>query len=486
MSSGRRKKSFKRILKHKIFRTRNIFSLFGIIFSSIVLIYLLLLNIIPSSYYILIVLFVLIFNIIGIAFINAHRKKVLKIVGSVMIGFVILFNLFGLYYIVNIDNYLNEKFSYKDSYFKQTHYVLSRKESNYVESDIRGNIGIFQESSHSDEAFSKLSSQFSVKRNNYSNLSLMFQDFSKGVVDFLLMDQASYDVFFSLSKDYQKNDYSILHEFDLFSKIENHANSVKDSFQIFVGLKNSSGIIEYAMILSVNQLNKKILITYLPNDYYLPVYGRDSIQDSLLYLNLYDDNCLIDSLEELLNVSIDYSVIFDVDHFSKLIDYLGGITFCSDYEYTTTYSSYRNISKEGEKDFVGKECKLIHGKEALAISREVKAFPEGEKNRGNNCRQIVESTLKKFFQFKVLSHFNETLNLSKDFFDTNISRDTFIDLVKNLFFYKNSWSSSYQILTGTPSKALVYHSNLEDQVILSNESNVLTASENMKNVMNLQ
>lgn len=484
MSSRRRKKSFKRILKHKIFRTRNVFSLFCIIFSIIFLGSLLLLSIIPFYYFILIVFISLVLNTVAIVFINVHRKKVLKVIGSVLIGVLILVNLLGLYYVVNTDNYLNEKFGYKNSYLKQAFYILSRKESNYVESDIHGNIGIFQESYHSEEAFSKISDKFSVKGKPYSNLSIMFQDLINGVVDFLLMDQASYDVFFSLSNNYHKNDYTILHEFDLFSKKEKSNTTKKDSFQVFVGLKNTTGIMEYAMILSVNRIEKKVLVTNIPNNYYFSVSGRDSIQDSLMYMNLYDQDSLIDSLEGLFNISIDYSIILNLEQFSKVIDYLGGISYCSDYEYTTTYSFYRNLSKEGDKVVVNKGCQMIHGKDALAISREVLAFPEGEKTRGENGKQIIESTLNRYIQFKVLTHFNEVLNLSKDLFETDIPRELFIDLTRDLVFHKNSWISSQQTLTGMPSINLVYHSNLNDQVLIANESSILMITENIKKVCN--
>ncbi len=348
-SSGRRKKSFKRILKHKAFRMRNIFSILCLVLYLIFMYFLINLKILPGFYVFILGFVLLIINISSILFINAHRKKYLKVMGGIIMGVCFIFDLVGLYYIVNTSNYLDEKFSQANSYYKNTYYVLSLKDNYYSENDVDGFIGTYQETANLTEAMKKLSSKFSIKEKAYTDLEVLFSDLTNRTISFILVDSATYEIFFSLNNVYHKADYSIVYDFDVFTKREEVDSELKDSYQLLIGGKDTFGIMDFNVLLSIDYKTKEILITNIPNYYYFEVDNKQGRKDILQYMSLYGEETERKSIENLLDTTIDYSLIFDSKSLVSLVDYLGGITYCSNYKFTTTHSLSVNTFEDGKK-----------------------------------------------------------------------------------------------------------------------------------------
>ena len=82
------------------------------------------------------------------------------------------------------------------------------------------------------------------------------------------------------------------------------------------------------------------------------------------------------SLEQLLNIKIDYYVKVRTNSLVGVVDTLGGITFCSDKSFYTTHATILDSYDDstGNKLYVEKGCKNYNGVEILTISRERLAY----------------------------------------------------------------------------------------------------------------
>lgn len=486
MASERKRKSFKRILKHKIFRTRNIFSLFCIIFSIVFFIFLILLGLLPDIYLVIVFIVLFTLNFFGISFLNAHRKFWLKVIGGIIITLCLLFDFLGLYYIVNTDNYLAEEFNQGKLYNKNSYYIIANKDKDYSENDIDGYIGTYVETSNLADALVKLESKFSLKEKQYNDLDILLGELNTNLINFILIDQATYEILFSISNVYHKADYSIIYDFDLFTKKKVNDSSIRDSYHIFIKGLDSYGIMDYNMIVSMNRISKEILITNIPKDYYFEVVGKQSRNDVIQYMGLYGEDVDKKSIEKLLDISIDYSVVVDSKKLVSLVDYLGGVDFCSDSDFITTHALSLNSFDEGNKLYVKKGCQNLSGMEVLSVARENNVFINGNINKQDSCQKLIKAIFNQISKPRTLLHYNETLNNFSSLFETDIPKDVFLAMVREVLLNGKKWTYSIRSLTGITGIDKVHLSNMLSQVIYPEPSSVSITSKKMKEIMTLQ
>ena len=481
MSSRRRKKSFKRIFRHKLFRTRNIFSLICILFTFAFLIFLIKTKILPYKYNICFIIILFIICLISIILINAHKKIVLRILGYILMSLCILFDFIGFYYVVNVDSFIDKKFHEENSYYKTNYYIIARKDKNYDEKDIKGSIGVYQESVYLDDAINRLQSKFSIKEVKIDDLNKLMDSLNNGLVNFALIDRTTYELLFVLSDSYSKVDYSVLYDLDLYTKKGKKKKALTNVYNIFIGLKDYYGVMDYSMILTLNMEKKEMLYTIVPSNYYFSVSNKMLKKDSFKYMDLDGENALISSLEDLLEINIDYSIIIDSNQLVPIINYFNGIKFCSDFQYTTTKNSFDTDSKTY---MVKKGCERIYGKEALAIIREKDVYSNSEVIRYLNYKEITRGIVKSLFKKKSLLHLNETMNLFNNLYDTDISKNVVLSFISEFISDSKNYISSYQLLTGNIGIDKVRFSNLYELVTYPDSNSIKDCVKSIKETMN--
>ena len=482
MSKRRRKKSFKRLLKHKLLRKRNFISLTTIILSITLFAFLINLNILPFKHMLIIFLIFIMIITVGTILINVHRKNYLKTVGVIVLLLVVICSCIGLYYVKITNLFFNEAFDTKNAYIKSTYYVLSKKSNNFKESDILDEIVTYKETINLTEALNRLNDKFSLKEKQYDNIETIFNNLNNNIDKFVLIDKTSYEIIFLISKIYNKADYEILYEYDVYTKRKSNIDQEKDKFNIYVGGINGLGLIDFNLIISVNIKTNEILLTGIPNNYYIEVVGKEYQYDKLSYLNAYGINTSKDSLEKLLDIQIDYTLLVDNTNFIKIVDYIDGINYCSNKSFTTTQDivsdSYTN---NGKKLHIDKGCQHLDGAEALTIIQERNIFKRDE--RLKNCKKIVSSVVEKVLSLKSLINYNEITTLIKDSFETDINDKIIRNIIKDTLSNGNNWKIITQTLDGQENVAKVYLSNLEDIVTYPDYNSVTLANKKIKETL---
>ena len=447
-----KKKSFKRLLKHKVFRKRNILSLLMVIISIMLIISLCTLDILPTKYLILIISIIIICNVISIIFINVHDKTWLKVIGYIMMILIFIISGFSIYYLVTTNNFINKSFNNKIVYDKNTYYVVSMKNNGYTEQDISNEIATYKESVNLDKALEKLNDKYPVKSKSYDDIGLLFDNLINNTDKFILIEKTSYEIVLSINNQLNRSDFVILYEFDVYTK--RSKNSInKDNFNVYIGGKDDALLMDFNMIVTINKKTHTILLTSIPRDYYIEVYGKDGRLDKLSFMTAYGHDVNKESLATLFDTKIDYSIIVNTESLVQIVDYLDGIEFCSDYD--AQLGSFHLV----------KGCQYLDGKEALLVARERNSFPGRDRIRQEHCRKIIIAIFKKMVSTNTILHYNETLNNLSSAYETDIPRDVVSDFVKDILNNGNNWKIEVQAVDGVDDHDKVHLSNMIDWVM---------------------
>lgn len=422
------KKTKDKTKKHHISKL-NILSIIAVIVFSIFLYFLFSINILPTKYLILIILVVSILIILSIVFSNL-KKKVVKVIGVVLIIISIILSSVGSYYLYYTNNFLNDSFSNVQKEIS-TYYIITNKDNKYKEKDIKGDIYYYENSTNIKKALNVVKENFSVKTSSYDNVTSMLNDIINKGIDFILIDKNSYSVVTNLDSTINQDIFKIVYEFDIEEEREESVE--KTSFNIYVGGTDFAGLVDYNSIITVNMNTHEILMTSIPRDYYMDIYGMDGKKDSLSHMFAFGEDKAMKSLEQFFDVKMDYYVRVNTESLVDLVDAVGGITYCSDQAFTTTHAlilnSYDDRGKQ--KLYVKKGCQELNGIETLTVARERNAFVGRDRVRQQNCQKIIIAIFDKLKSTNALVNYNEILNSLSDSYTTSIPRNVITNMAKD-------------------------------------------------------
>lgn len=422
------KKTKDKTKKHHISKL-NILSIIAVIVFSIFLYFLFSINILPTKYLILIILVVSILIILSIVFINL-KKKVVRVIGVVLIIISIILSGVGSYYLYYTNNFLNDSFSNVKKEVS-TYYIITNKDNKYKEKDIKGNVYYYENSTNIKKALNIVKENFSVKTSSYDNVTSMLNDIINKEIDFILIDKNSYSVVTNLDSTINQDLFKIVYEFDIEEEQEESVE--KTSFNIYVGGTDFAGLVDYNSIITVNMNTYEILMTSIPRDYYMDIYGMDGKKDSLSHMFAFGEDKAMKSLEQFFDVKMDYYVRVNTESLVDLVDAVGGITYCSDQAFTTTHALILNSYDDSGKQklYVKKGCQELNGIETLTVARERNAFVGRDRVRQQNCQKIIIAIFDKLKSTNSLANYNEILNSLSDSYTTSIPRNVITNMAKD-------------------------------------------------------
>lgn len=158
----------------------------------------------------------------------------------------------------------------------------------------------------------------------------------------------------------------------------------------------------------------------IPRDTWVDIPGRGKAKINAAY-SYGGAGLTVETMESLLDVRMDHTVIIDFEGFVRVIDALGGVTVTNKYP-----------SSSGGFDFPEGEIELT-GESALQYVRERKNLPAGDFSRGERQRDVVMAVVKKIASAGTLADpgkFREVVTtLGPNFtVDVGLTNDVIIDL----------------------------------------------------------
>ena len=477
------KKTKDKTKKHHISKL-NILSIIAVIVFSIFLYFLFSINILPTKYLILIILVVSILIILSIVFINL-KKKVSKIIGVIILVLSILLSGVGSYYLFYTNNFLNESFNSVKKKVS-TYYIVTSSDNKYSKkSDIKGKVYYYKNSANIKNVLKIVKEDLNVKTSSYDDVTSMIQDVVNKKIDFMLIDKSSYNIVLDLDNNISKKELKVVYEFDI-EKYENQKEDSKDAFNILISGKDFAGLTDYNAIVTVNTNTHEILLTSIPRDYYMEIAGTNGKKDTLSHLFIYDEKVLEETLENFFDISIDYVVNVKAEGLVKVVDEVGGITYCSDQAFTTTHALILNdYNDSGKKKlYVKKGCQELNGIETLTVARERNAFVGRDRMRQKNCQKIIIAIFDKLKSTNSITNYNKILEALGDSYSTNIPKELITNIAKDTI-DGAEWKVMTQSVDGSDKwDADIAILNDKGYAMIPNTQDVINATNKINEVLN--
>lgn len=444
------KKKYKNLIK-KIKKTNKyqryffIISLLTYLLSILSLSYnLVLLNGIETLIRVLIIILLLIilfiYTLISLLTLISKKKKTLIIIQIIFIIFSSI-NILISYYINKtyniVDDIKKEKIIYTTNY-------ISLKDNNNLskiglinnEEDIEGYI---------------LPQEYLVKNNikskiiNYDNYNDLLYALYNKEVDRIFIESnyilkySEYETFQNISED------TIL--IDKYSKkmnnkdlIESTNKSVTEPFSILLlgvdseydGLENNSSFNgDSIMLATFNPKTLSATLFSIPRDTYVPIACNNNKSFKINSAAGYGTKCMIDTIENLVDIDIDYYVKINFKGVVSLVDSLGGITLNidkPDYKYNGKINCGDKICEQDSNRQIGAniifitpgENQTLNGEQALAYSRNRHQFAASDFKRIEHQQAVVTAILNKTKNIRNLNTLYKVLNAVSNNIDTNM------------------------------------------------------------------
>lgn len=445
-------------------------------------IFLIKLNMVPMKYLsIFLGIFTIIYIILLVFIFVKKIKKKLRITATIILTiFSILFGI-GIKYLsetIDFVNVFGSELLQKEEYFVM---VPSDYKTESLTSLEKKYIGVY-DNANTDKVIEELSKGLNFKSKKYKNVLDMFEDLENGEISAVIINNSIKNLLETELKD-MHFEIKEMHKFTItIKKVETVkvVDVINTPFNIYIAGGDAYGSIENVtntdvnMIATVDPVNKKILLTSIPRDYYvnLPSYGKNAY-DKLTHAGYYGIEESILAVENLLDIEINYYIKVNFSTIEGVIDAIGGVDVYSDYNFCVTgiptlCYQYGNIH--------------LNGYRALMFARERQSFDDGDIQRVKNQQKVLEAIINKVTTSTALiTNYSEILDSVSSNFSTNLDSKSINRLIKMQLNDMKMWTIESQNLIGTDYSTEVYtFPGQELYVMKVDETSIKSATSKIK------
>lgn len=171
---------------------------------------------------------------------------------------------------------------------------------------------------------------------------------------------------------------------------------------------NAAGRSDTIIVVTVDPASGKSKMLSIPRDLKTEIVGNGS-NDKINHAYAFGGpEMAIDTVENLLDIRIDYFAEINLDGFTDLVDAVDGVRVTNDID----FSVYELQFPKGSLD--------LNGEEALAYARMRHDDPRGDFGRQIRQRQVVQAVADKLTADFSLSRFNDVLGVLGENVKTNV------------------------------------------------------------------
>lgn len=466
----------KKTRNRKKMNFKNIYLMLFALITIFFIIFLRIINIIPTLYFIILIVISIILYLI--IFFLLKKKKKLGYIISIL--FIIIYAIITYYLGITMNFFSN--FS-KIHYSEETFLVIVLKEEYQDINDLQNkNIGYIQNNLNSiDKAIEKIDKKISINKKKYEDFTSLFNDLDNKKIESILIDENYYNI---KSEEENTDNYKILYKITIRSIVKSTTKTVdiaNEPFTIYISGIDVYGDIETVsrsdvnILMTVNPKTKQVLLTSIPRDFYVQLHGTSGYKDKLTHAGNYGINMSIDTIEDLLNIDINYYIRVNFTTLEKLIDAIGGVDVYSEYSFVSYIDNYKFYQGYNH----------MNGKQALAFSRERKSLPAGDMDRGKNQEAVIEAIIRKITNKDVIYKYSKILNSMKGTFQTNITDNDITKIIKKELENIGGWNITSNNLDGIGSYDYTYsYSSQKLYVTIPNQDSINNAVNLINKVKN--
>lgn len=459
-------------------KANNVLFIIYLIVSIITIGILFYLKILPIKYTTTILITYGILSLILFAFSNSKKTKLFGNILNVI--FIIIFGLI-LYYLSTTMNFMSKIIN--DNFETENYYIVVKKDSKYdYLNDLNDkNIGIYNiESETFNKALNKLTKKITFEQKNYDDINKLANNLLNDNLDAMFINESYYGI---LTDEYDKfeDQTKIIKTIEVklkTKKVSKETNVTNETFNIYISGIDTYGNIssisrsDVNMIMTVNPKTHKILLTSIPRDYYVRLHNTNGYKDKLTHAGIYGINMSVETIEDLLDIDINYYVRVNFTTLIDIVDVIDGIDVNSDYEFT--YGNFK----------FNQGINHMNGEQALGFVRERYSFKEGDRQRVKNQQAVLTGIIKKITTSpKIITKYSSILNTLSNSFQTNMESDKIYAIINMQLDNNISWNIDNYSLNGTGSSEYTYsYGNQKLYVMVPDVNTITTAKEKINEI----
>ncbi|PAE41525.1 LCP family glycopolymer transferase [Bacillus sp. 7884-1] len=203
--------------------------------------------------------------------------------------------------------------------------------------------------------------------------------------------------------------------------------------------EGDSGRSDTMIVLTVNPNNNSVKMLSIPRDTRTEIVGKGK-EDKINHAYAFGGvSMAVDTVENFLDIPIDYYVKINMEGFKDIIDTVGGINVENDFAFTVE-----------EVDFPAGKIHL-NGDEALTFIRMRYDDPNGDFGRQERQRQVIQAVIKEGASISSLSKAPDIFQAIGSNVKTNLTFEEMISIQKN---YKEAGKNIEQLTLQSEGKMI--------------------------------
>ena len=192
------------------------------------------------------------------------------------------------------------------------------------------------------------------------------------------------------------------------------------------------------MIMTVNPVTKKILLTSIPRDTYVKLHTAQQM-DKLTHTGVYGVDETINTVEDWLGIDLNYYVKMNFSAAKDIINAMDGISVYSPVAFESSLKWYK----------YEKGWNKMGGSKALYFARERKAFEGQDSIRVENQQRVIKAIIKKMTSSStLLMKYGDIMEAAGDNMATNMPAQDMTELAKMQITELSPWDVETQKIEG--------------------------------------
>lgn len=289
-------------------------------------------------------------------------------------------------------------------------------------------------------------------------------------MDLIVISENEVNTMLEYATDFEKNT-KLICQIELGTAVESKPVDVtSECFNVLilgVDIREKEGTIrtdtrtDTIMVASFNPRTMDVALISVPRDGYVNINGDF---DKMTHAGNSGLATVVSTVEELLDIEINYFAKFNFSALVKVIDAIGGIDITVDYSFC----------EQDSKDTPNAIClnegyQHLDGEQALAYARHRKTVGDAMRNKAQ--QQVIKGITNKLVSFSLLTKFDNLTNVLASNMLTNFTRKELYSLAS---LAPNLGNLNYHnmVITGTDDSAYIKKYSSRMSIIRMDESSI--------------
>ncbi|MDD7281407.1 LCP family protein [Floccifex sp.] len=336
---------------------------------------------------------------------------------------------------------------------------------------------------------------FKVDTVAYSSSENLMNNLNEGLIDSICIDKVYLDIISDYYPDFEETT-KLVYTYTIYTEETTSTISdvdvINEPFTVLIsGIDTRTGTFDDSdarsdvnLVASINPKTHQIFLLSIPRDYYVETVCdvsdgcANGEMDKLTHTGWHGISTTEKTIENLLDIEINYNVLVNFQTVVTLVDLLDGVDVYSDYDVELS-GSYHACSVEQGMNHLNGEC-------ALAFARERYAYVDGDRQRGKNQMEIIRAIIEKCLSTSLLNNFSDILNIMSDLFQTNMSMNQIMGFVKQQLEDGSQWMIYQYSLNGESGTDYAYELHDYAYVMYPDETTIDNAKKDIEAIYNGQ